>query len=217
MVNRETHIEDTRRRMKRNEFSGEQSQRTSTYFTDDLSVVAKSARLIFRKMTSSDIPQLCRMLQDAEVMYAWEHAFTKEEVTDWLKKRKRCYEMFGYDYFLAVEKTTGEVVGQIGLLDEKIDGYHYTGIGYILNKEFWHKGYATEGAKAMLSYAFDILQKNEVIATIRPENTASRKVAENIGMKVQGEFVKRYNGKDMPHLVYILKRKSFKDRKGMYS
>lgn len=51
--------------------------------------------------------------------------------------------------------------------------------GYILKKEFWHNGYAYEGAKALIEYAFDILQEKQVIAEIRPTNTASQKVAKN--------------------------------------
>ena len=72
-----------------------------------------------------------------------------------------------------------------------------------------NKGYAYEGAKAMLDFAFDELCAQEVVATIRPENYASRKVAERIGMVNVGSYIKMYNGKEMPHLIYS-KRKADK-------
>lgn len=173
----------------------------------DLDVVAESERLLFRKITDNDFAELCEMLKDAEVMYAWEHAFNDDEVNAWIKKRMALYDIYGYDYFIAVDKRTSKVVGQIGLLDEVVGEKHYIGLGYILKKEFWHKGYAYEGAKAMLDFAFDELCAQEVVATIRPENYASRKVAERIGMVNVGSYIKMYNGKEMPHLIYS-KRKA---------
>lgn len=176
----------------------------------DLTIEAESERLFFRQMLFRDISELNKMLQDADVMYAWEHAFTDDEVQSWLDRRISSYQNGRYDYLLAVQKTTGDVIGQIGLLDEEIEGEHYAGLGYILKKEYWHQGYATEGAEAMLEYAFSKLGMREVIATIRPENYPSRKVAERIGMKEEGIFIKKYKGKEMPHLIYRIKRKENK-------
>ena len=74
----------------------------------------------------------------------------------------------------------------------------------MLRREEWGKGYATEGAKAMLDYAFRELGKTEIVADIRPENLASRRVAERLGMQICGECVKCFDGKEMPHLIYRL-------------
>lgn len=78
--------------------------------------------------------------------------------------------------------------------------------GYILKKEFWHNGYAYEGAKALIEYAFDVLQEKQVIAEIRPTNTSSQKVAKKLGMKVIGNFVKIVHGKEMLHLIYSIEK-----------
>lgn len=172
----------------------------------DLRIVTESERLIFRQITEEDFSELCGMLQDPEVMYAWEHAFSDGEVQEWIKKRMAGYRERGYDYFLAVDKETGKAVGQIGLLDECVGEQHIAGIGYILKKEFQHKGYAAEGARAMADYGFRVLGKARIIATIRPENLSSRKVAERTGMRETGVFVKHYNGKEMPHLIYSMEK-----------
>ncbi len=181
-------------------------------FEVDMDKVFESERLIFRRMTKDDFPELCKMLQNPDVMYAWEHAFTDEEVYEWIKKRTALYSRLGYDYFLSVDKNTNEVVGQIGLLDEPVENTHYTGLGYILKKEFWHKGYALEGAHAMLDYAFNVLGKDKVIATIRPENVASVKVAQRLGMKEESRFIKIYNGKEMTHSVYVISKEEFSEK-----
>lgn len=166
----------------------------------------ESKRLVFRQMDHNDFIHAARMLQDLEVMYAWEHAFTDEEVHAWIDRRMAGYETHGYDYFLAVHKETGEVVGQMGLLAEEIEGESCLGIGYILNKDHWRQGYALEGAAALMDYAFDVLKAERVICDIRPQNKSSIVVAKGIGMVQVGEFVKHYNGKDMPHLIFEKRR-----------
>ena len=152
------------------------------------------------------------MLKDPEVMYAWESAFSDSQVRQWIKKRRSGYTENGFDYFLVTDKASGDVVGQIGLLNECVDGVHRTGIGYILNKKHRHNGYATEGAREMIRYAFDYLGKKEVIATIRTENLSSLKVAERLGMKREGITVKVWDGKTMPHYIYTVKNPKTKTK-----
>ena len=105
---------------------------------------------------------------------------------------------------------TGEFVGMVGAIRETLAGKDLLGIGWMLRKECWGNGYATEAAKAVLNDAFARLGAEEVIADIRPENTASCRVAERLGMRPEYEVVKQYRGKDMPHIVYVIR----KDMKG---
>ena len=66
-----------------------------------------------------------------------------------------------------------------------------------------------QGAAILLNHAFNELNVQMVIAEIRPENTASRKVAERLGMKCTGKFLKYYRGKQMPHLIYRITKNEF--------
>ena len=75
-------------------------------------------------------------------------------------------------------------------------------IGYLFQKRYWHKGYATEAAKACKQYAFDKLKVGEVFSIIRDTNRASQEVARRNGMELAGTFVKHYRGVEMPHLVF---------------
>ncbi|WP_312561088.1 GNAT family N-acetyltransferase [Anaerospora sp.] len=167
-----------------------------------MDVVFESKRLLFRKIVKSDFQNLCSVLQDKEVMYAWEHAFTDEEVNNWIDKNLERYSNEGYSYFAVIEKDTDHFIGVMGPLIEQMEDGEQIGIGYILNKQYWGKGYAVEGARASLDYAFQYLKADKVIAHIRPNNLPSRKVAEKLGMKIEGEYIKHYKGKEMVHLIY---------------
>ena len=164
--------------------------------------ILESQRLRFRRIEPADFLSLCELLQDKEVMYAWEHAFSEEDILNWMERTFARYQVDGFGHFAAIEKGTGAFLGVIGPIIEVVEDVSYTGLGYILKKEYWGKGYATEGAKACMEHAFTVLGAEMVIAEIRPENLSSRKVAERLGMRVEREFVKHYRGKDMPHLIY---------------
>lgn len=171
--------------------------------------VIASKRLTLRKMSREDFCALKEMLGDPRVMYAWERVFSDEEVLEWIDRRIGGYEKNGIDYLLAVNEN-GAAVGQIGLLKENIGGREYWGIGWILGYRFWHMGYAREGAAACADYAFNALDADEVIADIRPENSASVAVALSLGMKPSGSFDKIVGDKVMPHTLYVLKRSDWK-------
>ena len=69
-------------------------------------------------------------------------------------------------------------------------------------------GYAYESASACVDYAFRVLGVDQVTAQIRPNNHSSIKVAEKLGMTVRSQFVKRYRGKDMVHLLYSIEKET---------
>lgn len=165
-------------------------------------IILETPRLYLREIQLSDYDAICEILQDSDVMYAWEHTFSDIEVTDWINENIMRYGRDGYSYWAVIEKATNQLIGVSGLIVEYVDDEKYIGVGYIYNKAYWHRGYAIEGASACVNYAFDILHLDEITAQIRPENEASRKVAEKLGMNVKKQFIRHYKGKDMPHLLY---------------
>lgn len=94
------------------------------------------------------------------------------------------------------------MIGQCGLTLQEYKNEQVLEIGYLLRKEFWGNGYATEAAKACKEYAFQTLKVNEVFSIIRDTNIASQQVAIRNGMKVKDTFVKHYRGIDMPHVLF---------------
>ena len=169
--------------------------------------ILETDRLALREMTDGDFPALCRMLQDGEVMYAYEHAFSDQEAWDWLRRQQERYRTDGFGLWAVVEKCSGEMVGQCGLTWQELgDGTRVPEVGYLLEKAAWHKGYAAEAARACRDYAMDRLGFGEVYSIIRDNNLPSQKVARRNGMKERGSFVKHYYGMDMPHIVFSVRR-----------
>lgn len=164
----------------------------------------QSERLLFREIDGKDLPVIAEIMRDESVQKVWEHYFSDEDVRAWIQRRQDGYRDHGIDYLLAIDRLTGEPVGQMGLLKEQIEGETVWGIGYILLSRHQGKGYATEGARAMADYAFQTLGISKLVCDIRPMNKPSIAVAKRIGMVETGVFVKHYRGMEMPHLIFEL-------------
>lgn len=193
--------------------------------------ILETRRLYLREMAREDYPALCLMLRDAQVMYAYEHAFGEAEAWEWLERQLKRYAEWGFGLWAVIHKETEELIGQCGLTlqqtGEEVEALplgkgifregakragEYPGegqaleVGYLFRKEFWGQGYAAEAARACRDYAFEILGAEEVFSIIRENNFPSRRVAERNGMRIRGATVKRYYGMDMKHLAYSVRR-----------
>lgn len=171
-------------------------------------MIFETERLFTRELTGDDFQNLCRILQDSEVMYAYEHAFSDAEVSDWLKRQLMRYERDGFGLWAVILKETGRFVGQCGLTMQDWDGRQVPEIGYLFQRDYWHKGYAVESAKGCKKYAFEILKLPRVYSIIRDNNLPSQKVAQRNGMRICGKLVKHYYGMEMPHLVFCAENES---------
>lgn len=168
--------------------------------------ILETERLFLREMNEEDYTALCRMLRNAEVMYAYEHAFSAEEAWQWLYNQQRRYVEDGFGLWAVIHKKTGEMIGQCGITVQKLNDRRVPEIGYLFCKEFWHQGYATEAAAACKMHAFYKLGINEVFSIIRENNEPSINVALRNGMELRGSIIKHYYGMDMPHLIFSVKK-----------
>ena len=89
------------------------------------------------------------------------------------------WTMRGYGLWAAEERASGTLAGRIGFWNP--EGWPGFELGWTLRRAFWGKGYATEGARAALRFAFTQLKQPHVISLIHPENAASIRVAERLG------------------------------------
>ena len=169
-------------------------------------IILETERLVLREMEQGDFADLAEILQDPEVMYAYEHDFTDADVQAWLDRQRRRYARNGFGLWAVILKETDQMVGQAGLTMQPYQGGEVLEIGYLLKKRFWGRGYAREAAAACKRYAFDTMKKNKVCSIIKTDNLASIRVAESIGMKREAAFTARYYNGDMPHFLYAVER-----------
>lgn len=166
--------------------------------------IQETERLAIRKLTHDDFETLIAIMGKPEVMYAWEHGFSEDDVRSWIERQLTRYTKDGIGYFAVELKESGQLIDQAGLMKTTINGNEVVEIGYIFDNTYWHNGYATEAAESLIAYAFDCLELPAVYCSIRPENKASIRVAKRLGMESCGNHTVVYLGKEMPHIIYKL-------------
>lgn len=169
-------------------------------------MILETERLYLREMGQADFESLCKILQDEETMYAYEGAFSDMEVQGWLDRQISRYRKWGFGLWAVILKETDEMIGQCGLTMQSWKGKEVLEIGYLFERLYWHRGYATEAARACKRYAFEVVKADEVCSIIRDTNIASQNVAIRNGMKMTDIWTKHYRNVDMPHYRYVAYR-----------
>lgn len=104
-----------------------------------------------------------------------------------------------------IEKETGHLIGQCGLLQQSVHGKTELEIGYQLFNDYWGQGYATEAAMLFRDYGFSQLGANSIISIIAMDNVLSQRVAERNGMQRQEQI--SYMGFEV--YIYRIQRKGW--------
>jgi RimJ/RimL family protein N-acetyltransferase len=152
-----------------------------------MGVTLETERLLLRPFRNSDHPAYAAMCADPEVMQYLGTGVTQNPMEAWRAMASMLghWELLGYGMFAAEVKATGELAGRVGFLDPP--GWPGFELGWTLARQHWGKGYAIEGARACLDYAFGPLGRDRVISLIRPANERSIRVAERLGERLAGE------------------------------
>jgi RimJ/RimL family protein N-acetyltransferase len=111
-------------------------------------MILETKRLYLRELKQSDFSSLCKILQDQDVMYAYEHAFDDIETQEWLDRQITRYNDYGFGLWAVILKETNEMIGQCGLTMQEFNDRQVIEVGYLFQKAFWHNGYAREAAIA---------------------------------------------------------------------
>jgi RimJ/RimL family protein N-acetyltransferase len=160
----------------------ELATRNSKLMTD---IQLETDRLLLRQWREADFEPYAEICADAEVMrYLSGKVMTREDAWRHMAFLAGHWQLLGYGPFAVEEKATGRLMGRIGFLNP--EGWPGFELGWTLGRPFWGKGYATEGARRALEYAFTELDKPHVISLIHPENKGSIRVAERLGEKPEG-------------------------------
>ena len=152
--------------------------------------IFRSDRLGFRNWTNEDLTDFAQINANLEVMEHFPKPLTEQETANFIERLQNHYKKNGYNYFATEVIESGELIGFVGLAYQDYEtGFNpATDIGWRLKKTAWGKGFATEGAKRCLEYAFEDLKIERVISTCTVKNTKSESVMKKIGMTRKGEF-----------------------------
>lgn len=143
---------------------------------------------------------------DPEVMRFGDGVQTPEWVREWtLTCLERYYQRWGFGPYAVVEKQSQELIGYCGLFYfPDVGGKPEVEIGYRLRRSAWGKGFATEAACAVRDFAFNSLGMQRLIALIDPDNIASIRVAEKLGMQYEKDIM--LPGYTHPDRIYAVSR-----------
>lgn len=152
----------------------------------------ETQRLILRPFEDRDIAPFSAYRSDPEVAryQGWEAPFSMQQAEQFVAAEKTKQHLQpGQWVQLAVEiKSTGEMIGDCAFYCLEND-LQQAEIGFTLARPFQGKGYATEAIACLLDYLFGNLELHRVRANCDPENTASARLLERVGMRHEGRFV----------------------------
>ncbi|WOE30630.1 MULTISPECIES: GNAT family N-acetyltransferase [unclassified Acinetobacter] len=167
----------------------------------------ETERLILRQWQVQDYLPFINMGLDPEVMQYFPDLLTREESLQFIDTVKDIIDQNQWGFWAVVLKQTGEFIGFIGLhhQPEQFEFSPCVEIGWRLARQYWGNGYATEGAKAAIVYAFNQLNLNKIVSFTAEINLPSQSVMKRIGMSKVGEFnhPKLSSGHDLEkHVLY---------------
>jgi len=150
----------------------------------------KSARLGFRNWRNEDLEEFAKLNADEAVMEHFPKTLSNKEVINLIEALKGHFKENGFTYYATEILETKAFIGMIGLASQKYKTKFTPAIdiGWRLKRAAWGKGYATEGAKRCIEYAFNDLGINKIISVCTVKNTKSEKVMKKIGMTKIGAF-----------------------------
>jgi [ribosomal protein S5]-alanine N-acetyltransferase len=164
----------------------------------------ETARLIHREFVADDAAVAFRLRSETDVI-----RYTREIPIESIAAAREAiiaypdFETTGFGRWACVLKSTGQVIGFCGL--KYLPELDAVDIGYRLLPEFWGQGLATEACRATLAFGFETIKLNEIIGLVMPENKASIRVMEKVGMTPEGLI--QYDGDDA--IKYSMKQDTF--------
>jgi RimJ/RimL family protein N-acetyltransferase len=143
----------------------------------------ETARLRLRAIVASDWPAIFAYMSDPRVTAFLPEGRLDEEAS---RAFARKHSGAAGQAVAVVEKASGQMIGHMPFHPWAVPQTYE--IGWAFGLAHHGRGYATEAGRALLSHAFEVLGAHRVIATCQPENVASWRVAEKLGLRREGHF-----------------------------
>ena len=141
-------------------------------------------RLLLRRWKASDREPFAELNADPRVMEFFPGCLSREESDLLIDRIEANFENYGFGLFAAELKAASNLIGFIGLHVATFQA-HFTPcveIGWRIAAPYWNQGLATEGAREVIRFAFERLRLDGLVSFTVPENIASRRVMEKLGM-----------------------------------
>lgn len=152
-------------------------------------IILETKRLLLRRQMIEDLDDLWALYCDPEITrYIPDAPRSLAEAREELEWHMNGHPRFPeLGLWATIHKESGKFIGRCGLIPWTINGQNEVEVAYTIAREYWGQGLASEAAQAILNYGFARLNLSRLISVIDPENVASQKVAEKIGMTIEKE------------------------------
>ncbi len=179
----------------------------------------ETERLCLREWRDDDMEPFYQMNQDTKVLEFLIGPLSMEAVRKFIVDKNQTLVEKKYTLWAVEEKSTGNMIGFIGLQEclPPLPFAPALEIAWRLGFQYWGRGYATEGATAVLDYGFKTLKISEIVSYTAASNYRSQRVMEKIGMKrdLAGDFLHPKLPSDhrlAQHVLYRVKSLSLSER-----
>jgi RimJ/RimL family protein N-acetyltransferase len=153
-------------------------------------VILNTERLVLRHLEPDDLDSLYALYRDPEMrQYYPDGTLTREETgkeLEWFRHGHPHHPELGL--WATVERKTGEFLGRCGLLPWHIQGADEVELAFMIKKERWREGLATEAAYGIIKHAHETLGLRHLVCLVVPGNAASAAVAAKVGMVFERAF-----------------------------
>lgn len=142
-------------------------------------------RLILRQWEPQDLPEFAALNADPEVMRYFPSTLDRQASDALAAKAKALIEKQGWGFWAVQDRASGRLAGMIGLHTPapELPFSPCVEVGWRLARPYWGQGLATEGSKAALEFAWNVLQQGEVVAFTAVLNKPSQAVMQRLGMQ----------------------------------
>jgi dTDP-4-amino-4,6-dideoxygalactose transaminase/RimJ/RimL family protein N-acetyltransferase len=164
----------------------------------------ETPRLLLRPWSDDDVEEYARIVGDAEVIRhlgdGWRYevkrtaAYLLARISDIAARREvsrliEHWRVCGFGEWAVEEKATGSLIGKVGLVNHPdwVADPAKVEVGWLLARQAWGRGYATEAGRASLAYAFEGLEMERLISISYPRNRRSQRVMERLGLSPGGK------------------------------
>jgi RimJ/RimL family protein N-acetyltransferase len=153
-------------------------------------IILTTRRLQLRRLVRDDLSPLYALYRDPEIRKHYPDGMRTlketEEELEWFMQGHPRHPQLGL--WATIERSTGEFLGRCGLLPWHIDGKDEVELAFMIRKERWREGFATEASLGIIDHAQHVLGLRRLVCLVMPGNVASAGVARKVGMSLEREF-----------------------------